>query len=49
MKLIRSLIFKYGCTISAFALMVATTQMDGKCWFILHQPEVPQELLNSRE
>jgi cyclic lactone autoinducer peptide len=47
MNILRNLVYKHGAFISAFVFAaIVPFDSGGGCWFIFHQPEVPEEIRN---
>ena len=41
MDKLKKFLIKYGTTLSAFALFIASSSMDSACFIFYHQPKVP--------
>ena len=50
MNFLKNLVLRYSAPIATFALTAIVALDPGTtCWFILNQPEVPEELLLCQE
>lgn len=45
----KKIIITLGKICCSFAMVAATSSVNGKCLIILHQPRVPEELLAERK
>lgn len=38
----KNLVFKFGGVVASFALMLTTLNVSTTCWWLGHQPKLPQ-------